>query len=85
MPDAPHPSDSPRRNGTLASHASACVAAGLCALPAIRRGEEKRVALSSWKPYQTRLPSGENCGFDNDCWPSAMTRSAPSAPTSTRS
>ncbi|MEQ8770342.1 MAG: hypothetical protein RIB60_07525, partial [Phycisphaerales bacterium] len=74
MQDAPHPSDSPRRNGTLASHASACVAAGLCALPAIRRGEEKRVALSSWKPYQTRLPSGDELGswFNPESSPSAM-------------
>jgi len=79
MPDAPHPSDSPRRNGTLASHASACVAAGLCALPAIRRGEEKRVALSSWKPYQTRLPSGDELGswfggggFNPESSPTAM-------------
>lgn len=46
----------PNLNGSLRSHATACVAAGLCALPAIRRGEEKRVALNSWKPYQTRLP-----------------------------
>lgn len=45
-----------QQNGTLASHAAACVEAGLCALPALRRGDEKRVALSSWKPYQTRLP-----------------------------
>jgi len=46
-------------NGTLRSHAEACVAAGLCALPAVRRGDEKRVALSAWKPYQSRLPSSE--------------------------
>jgi len=45
------------RNGTLASHASACKAAGLCVLPAIRRGDEKRVALPAWKPYQSRLPT----------------------------
>ena len=45
-----------QQNGTLGSHAAACVEAGLCALPALRRGDEKRVALSSWKPYQTRLP-----------------------------
>ena len=46
-------------NGTLKAHAEACVAAGLCALPAIRRGDEKRVALASWKQYQSRLPSSE--------------------------
>jgi hypothetical protein len=50
------------RNGTLGSHALACVAAGLCALPAVRRGDEKRVALRSWKPYQSRLPSSEELG-----------------------
>ncbi len=49
-------------NGTLRSHAQACVAAGLCALPAIRRGDEKRVALSKWKPYQQRLPSTDELG-----------------------
>ncbi len=46
-------------NGTLRSHAEALVAAGLCALPAIRRGDEKRVALAKWKPYQERLPKTE--------------------------
>lgn len=62
------PNHDVRRNGTLASHAMACVAAGLCALPALRRGDEKRVALQSWKPYQTRLPSGDELGswFDGD-------------------
>lgn len=49
-------------NGTLRSHAEACVDAGLCALPAIRRGEEKRVALPAWKPYQQRLPSTDELG-----------------------
>jgi len=49
-------------NGMLASHASACVGAGLCALPAIRRGDEKRVALPAWKPYQTRLPTEDELG-----------------------
>ena len=44
-------------NGILKAHATACVEAGLCALPALRRGDEKRVALSTWKPYQTRLPA----------------------------
>lgn len=44
-------------NGTLQSHAEALIAAGLCVLPAIRRGDEKRVALSKWKPYQERLPT----------------------------
>jgi hypothetical protein len=44
-------------NGSVGSHAAACVAAGLCALPATRRGDEKRVALASWKPFQSRRPS----------------------------
>jgi len=30
---------------------------GLCVLPAIREGDDKRVDLRSWKPYQTRLPT----------------------------
>jgi len=30
---------------------------GLCVLPAI--ATEKRPALSSWKPYQTRLPTDD--------------------------
>ncbi|MEZ6233429.1 MAG: AAA family ATPase [Phycisphaerales bacterium] len=68
------PNHDVRRNGTLASHAMACVAAGLCALPALRRGDEKRVALQSWKPYQTRLPSGDELGswFDGDAAAGAM-------------
>ena len=32
-------------------------AAGHCVLPAIREGDDKRVALRSWKSYQTRLPT----------------------------
>jgi len=46
-------------NGTLQAHAEALVASGLCALPAIRRGDEKRVALSKWKLYQERLPTSD--------------------------
>jgi len=55
-------------NGTLRSHAEAFVAAGLCALPAIRRGDEKRVALPAWKSYQSRLPNSNELGswFDDD-------------------
>ncbi len=55
-------------NGTLRSHAHAYVAAGLCALPAIRCGDEKRVALSKWKPYQERLPNTDELGswFSDD-------------------
>ena len=49
-------------NGTLRSHAEELVAAGLCALPAIRRGDEKRVALAKWKPYQVRLPNMDELG-----------------------
>lgn len=30
---------------------------GLCVLPAVRRGEEKRATLRTWKPYQSRLPT----------------------------
>lgn len=52
----------PNLNGSLRSHASACVAAGLCALPALRRGDEKRVALRAWKPYQKRLPTDQELG-----------------------
>lgn len=33
--------------------------AGLCALPAVRRGDTKRVALRTWKPYQSRPPTRE--------------------------
>jgi AAA domain-containing protein/bifunctional DNA primase/polymerase-like protein len=43
-------------NTLLRLQAEKCVAAGLSTLPAIRRGEEKRVALLKWKPYQERLP-----------------------------
>ncbi|MBX3009842.1 MAG: bifunctional DNA primase/polymerase, partial [Melioribacteraceae bacterium] len=55
MPEAPPPSS----NGTIRSHAQACVAAGLCALPAVRDDEGKRVALAAWKVYQERLPTCE--------------------------
>ena len=51
-----------RRNGSIRGHAQACVAAGLCALPAVRRGDEKRPALASWKMYQSRLPTGDELG-----------------------
>lgn len=44
-------------DGPLAMQARTCVAAGLCALPAVRRGDRKRVALRSWKSYQSKLPS----------------------------
>ncbi|MEL6499748.1 MAG: AAA family ATPase [Planctomycetota bacterium] len=50
------------RNGSLRGHAEACVAAGLCALPAVRRGDEKRPALASWKLYQSQLPTGDEIG-----------------------
>lgn len=50
------------RNGSLRSHARACLDAGLSVLPAVRRGDEKRVALSAWKPYQSRRPSPEEIG-----------------------
>jgi hypothetical protein len=36
-----------------------CTANGLCVLPAVRTGDAKRPAVSSWKQYQSRLPSGE--------------------------
>lgn len=35
------------------------LASGLCVLPAMRTGSEKRVALASWKDYQSRLPERE--------------------------
>ena len=68
VPDPHH------RNGSVRSHAQACVAAGLCALPAVRRGDEKRVALASWKPYQSRLPSGDELGswFESEVAGGAM-------------
>jgi len=44
-------------NGTLRSHAQACLDGGLCVLPAIRDGDTKRPALAAWKPYQERLPT----------------------------
>ncbi len=47
----------PISNGVLRGHAAAFVAAGLCALPAVRTAENKRVALPAWKDYQSRLPS----------------------------
>ena len=31
--------------------------AGLCVLPAVREGDQKRVALREWKPFQSQLPS----------------------------
>lgn len=51
-------------NGTLASHARACISEGLCALPAVRTGDQKRAALASWRPYQSRLPSDQEL----DAW-----------------
>ena len=35
---------------------------GLCVLPAERDGDDKRVALRSWKPYQHRLPTDDELG-----------------------
>jgi hypothetical protein len=52
----------PNSDGLIAVCAAHGVDAGLCVLPAIRQGDEKRVALSSWKPYQDRLPSREELG-----------------------
>ncbi|MCC6906842.1 MAG: AAA family ATPase [Phycisphaerales bacterium] len=49
----------PNRSDSLHAQAQTCVAAGLCALPAVRTGQEKRPALREWKPYQSRLPSRE--------------------------
>ncbi|HRQ75570.1 MAG TPA: bifunctional DNA primase/polymerase [Phycisphaerales bacterium] len=34
--------------------------AGLCALPALRRGDEKRVALRSWKQFQKKRPDEDD-------------------------
>jgi hypothetical protein len=43
----------------LLEEALASSRAGLCVLPAVRTGDEKRVALASWKPFQSRRPSEE--------------------------
>lgn len=58
----------------LADCARAYVDAGLCALPALRRGEEKRVALPSWKTYQQRLPIPDEIAawFDGPQAPDAL-------------
>ncbi|MCX5682328.1 MAG: bifunctional DNA primase/polymerase [Planctomycetota bacterium] len=47
------------RPDQLAEHAAAYLAAGLSVLPARRDGDDKRVALRSWKPYQNRLPTSD--------------------------
>jgi hypothetical protein len=41
----------------LAEAAHRYLASGLSVLPAWREGEQKRVALRAWKPYQARLPT----------------------------
>jgi hypothetical protein len=51
--------DTHHLNGSIGDHAARYLAAGLSVLPAVRSGEEKRVALASWKPYQSRLPDGD--------------------------
>ncbi len=60
-------SDFTHANGELRSQAESCLSAGLSVLPAVRRGDEKRTTLTTWKPYQTRLPtSGElDAWFDH--------------------
>lgn len=52
-------------SGTLGGAAAAYVAAGLCALPAIRA--EKRPAVGQWKRYRGRLPTEAELSawFDN--------------------
>jgi hypothetical protein len=47
---------------TLAETAHRYRAAGLSVLPAKREGEQKRVALRAWKPYQARLPTEAEVG-----------------------
>lgn len=47
------------KDADLLSVARSLLAAGLCPLPAVRKGDAKRVALASWKPYQTRLPTDD--------------------------
>jgi len=42
---------------TIPLAAQAYLASGLSVLPARREGDEKRVALRAWKPYQNRLPT----------------------------
>jgi len=54
--------DHPQRNGSVSGHARAFVKAGLCVLPAVRRGDTKRPAVASWKRYQDRLPSNDEVG-----------------------
>ncbi|MCL4198923.1 MAG: AAA family ATPase [Phycisphaerales bacterium] len=49
----------PTAGEKLRSAALAAREAGLCVLPAKRKGDEKRVALPSWKAYQERLPSDD--------------------------
>jgi len=53
---------------SIRHHATVCVAAGLCALPAFRRGDQKRPSVAAWKLYQTRLPSPDELGewFNSD-------------------
>ena len=41
----------------LAARAAVYLAAGLSVLPAHRNGNEKHIALRTWKPYQRRLPT----------------------------
>ena len=41
----------------LGSTAQTLLRAGLSVLPALREGDQKRVALPAWKPYQKRLPT----------------------------
>lgn len=47
------------KDADLLGAARRYLAAGLCVLPAVRKGDAKRVALASWKPYQTRLPNDD--------------------------
>jgi hypothetical protein len=42
--------------------AAAFLRTGLCVLPAVREGDDKRVALPAWKPFQRRLPTDEELG-----------------------
>ncbi len=51
-------------NGVIHAAALAASEAELCVLPAERDGDEKRVALRTWKAYQTQRPSED----DVDRW-----------------
>ena len=48
------------KDADLLGAARRYLAAGLCVLPAVRKGDAKRVALASWMPNQKRLPTDDD-------------------------